>query len=214
MVLCDRCGSRMPAVRATMEAKIGRAYRGLDLTLDCFPEDDVPDDPNAAIRVGLHTSRHEGDTCCAWQSRDVPACFSAPSTSLKAVTQLQLAAASLYIHTFLRSCVTSCYFVLLALSLDLMLDCFPEDDVPDDPNAAIRVGLHVTHVMFCGYKHQFYLASANLAVCFCETMCLTIPMQQSGWVCRHECLRHTSVLWWPQRLQDASCCVCVFTAPM
>jgi hypothetical protein len=53
MVLCDRRGTRMPAVRATMEAKIGRAYRGLDLTLDCFPDDDVPDDPNAAIRVSL-----------------------------------------------------------------------------------------------------------------------------------------------------------------
>eukprot|EP00882_Tetradesmus_deserticola_P003525 GHRQ01003730.1.p1 GENE.GHRQ01003730.1~~GHRQ01003730.1.p1 ORF type:complete len:435 (+),score=181.80 GHRQ01003730.1:307-1611(+) len=51
MVICDRCGTRMPAVRATIEAKIGRAYRGLDLTLDCFPEDDVPDDPNAAIRA-------------------------------------------------------------------------------------------------------------------------------------------------------------------
>jgi hypothetical protein len=51
MVLCDRCGTRMPAVRSTMEAKIGRAYRGLDISLDCFPEDDVPDDPNAAIRV-------------------------------------------------------------------------------------------------------------------------------------------------------------------
>lgn len=51
MVLCDRCGMRMPAVRATMEAKIGKAYCGLDLTIDCFPEDDVPDDPSAAIRV-------------------------------------------------------------------------------------------------------------------------------------------------------------------
>jgi hypothetical protein len=51
MVLCDRCGTRMPAVRSTIEAKIGRAYRGLDISLDCFPEDDVPDDPNAAIRV-------------------------------------------------------------------------------------------------------------------------------------------------------------------
>jgi hypothetical protein len=27
MVLCDRCGTRMPAVRSTIEAKIGRAYR-------------------------------------------------------------------------------------------------------------------------------------------------------------------------------------------
>lgn len=52
MVLCDRCGSRMPAVRATMEAKIGK-YRGLDLALECFPDDDVPDDPHAALKVGV-----------------------------------------------------------------------------------------------------------------------------------------------------------------
>jgi hypothetical protein len=47
MVLSDRCGTRMPAVRATMDAKIGKAYKGLDLTIECFPADDVPDDPNA-----------------------------------------------------------------------------------------------------------------------------------------------------------------------
>ena len=53
MVLCDRCGTRMPAVRATMEAKIGRVYRGLDLSIDCFPGDDVQDDPDAALKVWL-----------------------------------------------------------------------------------------------------------------------------------------------------------------
>lgn len=51
MVLCDRCGTRMPAVRATMEAKIGRAYRGLDLAIDCFPGDDVHDDPDATLKA-------------------------------------------------------------------------------------------------------------------------------------------------------------------
>lgn len=60
MVLCDRCGTRMPAVRSTMEQKIGKVYRGLDLTLECFPEDDVQDDPDATMKVtntaglGLH----------------------------------------------------------------------------------------------------------------------------------------------------------------
>jgi len=51
MVLCDRSGTRMPAVRATVEAKIGRVYKGLDTTLECYPEDDVADDPNAFKRV-------------------------------------------------------------------------------------------------------------------------------------------------------------------
>ncbi|GBF95493.1 D-galacturonic acid reductase [Raphidocelis subcapitata] len=47
MVLCDRCGTRMPAVRATIEAKIGSVYAGLDTALECFPADDVPDDADA-----------------------------------------------------------------------------------------------------------------------------------------------------------------------
>jgi hypothetical protein len=51
MVLCDRCGTRMPAVRATIDAKIGKVYKGLDLTLECFPADDVPDDPDAFKKV-------------------------------------------------------------------------------------------------------------------------------------------------------------------
>lgn len=43
----------MPAVRATMEQKIGKVYRGLDLTVECFPPDDEQDDPDAAIKVGI-----------------------------------------------------------------------------------------------------------------------------------------------------------------
>lgn len=59
MVLCDRCGTRMPDVRATMERNIGRAYKGLDLTLECFPADDVEDDPQAfnTVRVCLDQER-------------------------------------------------------------------------------------------------------------------------------------------------------------
>lgn len=63
MVLCDRCGTRMPAVRATVDAKIGQVYKGLDLTLECHPADDVEDDPEAFRKVGrwklrgCHSSR-------------------------------------------------------------------------------------------------------------------------------------------------------------
>jgi hypothetical protein len=51
MVLCDRSGTRMPAVRENMQKKIGEVYKGLDLTLDCFPADDVADDPDAFVKV-------------------------------------------------------------------------------------------------------------------------------------------------------------------
>jgi hypothetical protein len=51
MVLCDRAGTRMPAVRATIERNIGAVYKGLDTTLECFPADDVADDPDAYKKV-------------------------------------------------------------------------------------------------------------------------------------------------------------------
>lgn len=57
MLLADRCGTRMPAVRATVAAKIGSVYKGLDTTLECFPADDVQDDPDAYKKVSsTHTS--------------------------------------------------------------------------------------------------------------------------------------------------------------
>lgn len=31
--------------------QIGDAYKGLDLSLDCFPADDVEDDPEAYLKV-------------------------------------------------------------------------------------------------------------------------------------------------------------------
>lgn len=67
MALCDRCGTRMPAVRATMEAKIGRVYRGLDLSIDCFPDDDVQDDPHAAVKVCAEDTVIRCDTSCRMQ---------------------------------------------------------------------------------------------------------------------------------------------------
>jgi hypothetical protein len=59
MVLCDRSGTRMPAVRATIEAKIGSVYAGLDTSLECFPADDVPDDPDGYKKAG----RGRGAAC-------------------------------------------------------------------------------------------------------------------------------------------------------
>ena len=47
ILLCDAVGTRMPAARATMKEKIGDVYAGMDLTLECFPGDDVPWDPDA-----------------------------------------------------------------------------------------------------------------------------------------------------------------------
>ena len=55
MVLCDRSGTRMPAVRENMQKKIGEVYKGLDLTIDCFPADDVADDPEAFVTVRPRT---------------------------------------------------------------------------------------------------------------------------------------------------------------
>jgi D-galacturonate reductase len=48
LAICDRAGTRMPAVRATIATKIGAVYAGLDTTaLECFPADDVADDADA-----------------------------------------------------------------------------------------------------------------------------------------------------------------------
>ena len=43
----------MPAVRQTMDNNIGSVYRGLDLELECFPDDHVQDDPQAFLKAGL-----------------------------------------------------------------------------------------------------------------------------------------------------------------
>lgn len=50
-MLCDAVGTRMPAARATMKEKIGDVYRDMDLTLECFPGDDVAWDPDAYKRA-------------------------------------------------------------------------------------------------------------------------------------------------------------------
>jgi hypothetical protein len=51
-----------------MEAKIGKVYRGLDLSIDCFPGDDVQDDPEAALKVGCQVGCVLGQVdVCIWQ---------------------------------------------------------------------------------------------------------------------------------------------------
>lgn len=51
ILLCDAVGTRMPAARATMQQKIGDEYVGMDLTLECFPADDVEWDAEAYKRA-------------------------------------------------------------------------------------------------------------------------------------------------------------------
>ncbi|GLI67187.1 hypothetical protein VaNZ11_011405 [Volvox africanus] len=51
IVLCDMYGKRMPEVRATVRRKIADVYDGLDTYLECFPEDDVEQQPTAYLRA-------------------------------------------------------------------------------------------------------------------------------------------------------------------
>jgi D-galacturonate reductase len=41
ILLADVDGRRLPLARALMEEKIGRAYKGMDLTLECWPKDET-----------------------------------------------------------------------------------------------------------------------------------------------------------------------------
>lgn len=47
ILLCDAQGTRLPAARACMAEKIGAVYKDMDLTLECFPGDEVPFDTTA-----------------------------------------------------------------------------------------------------------------------------------------------------------------------
>ena len=47
ILLCDAAGTRLPAARAAMARKIGAVYRGLDVTVECHPRDDVAFDATA-----------------------------------------------------------------------------------------------------------------------------------------------------------------------
>lgn len=59
LVLCDICGTKLPAVREALRTKVGEAYRGMDTSLECFPADDVAYDPNAYKKA--IQSMHRGD---------------------------------------------------------------------------------------------------------------------------------------------------------
>lgn len=50
-MLCDICGTKLPDVRSTMRRKIGDVYKDMDLTVECFPGDDVEFDPDAYKKV-------------------------------------------------------------------------------------------------------------------------------------------------------------------
>jgi D-galacturonate reductase len=60
ILLCDALGTRLPAARACMQEKIGDVYKGMDLTLECFPADDVAWDDQAHIKA-MDTMR-KGDS--------------------------------------------------------------------------------------------------------------------------------------------------------
>jgi len=47
LVMADACGTKMAAVRETMQKKIGDAYQGMDLTMTTLPADDVAFDAEA-----------------------------------------------------------------------------------------------------------------------------------------------------------------------
>mmetsp|Transcript_39454 Transcript_39454/g.111807 ORF Transcript_39454/g.111807 Transcript_39454/m.111807 type:complete len:273 (-) Transcript_39454:1025-1843(-) len=47
LVLCDICGTKLPKVRETLKRKIGDVYTDMDITVECFPSDDVQHDPSA-----------------------------------------------------------------------------------------------------------------------------------------------------------------------
>ena len=49
ILLCDAVGTRLPLARKCMETKIGNVYKGLDVSLECFPADDVAFDGAAYI---------------------------------------------------------------------------------------------------------------------------------------------------------------------
>lgn len=53
IALCDICGTKLPAVRETLKRKIADIYVDMDISLECFPEDDVEHDPDAYKRVSI-----------------------------------------------------------------------------------------------------------------------------------------------------------------
>jgi D-galacturonate reductase len=72
LVLVDRSGTRMPAVRATLQRNIGDAYVGLDPSvIETLPADDVQDDPDAYLRA--MALMKPGDACIIFTPDDTHA---------------------------------------------------------------------------------------------------------------------------------------------
>lgn len=88
MVLCDACGTKLPAVRQTLQSKIGDLYRGMDITLECFPADDVEHDPDAVTKVRSSPLRpapvvqYTVPYCIAMRLNAVPPAPSSPHSRL------------------------------------------------------------------------------------------------------------------------------------
>ena len=53
IVLCDICGTKLPAVRQTLKDKIADVYKDMDISLECFPGDEIQHDPLAVQKVDL-----------------------------------------------------------------------------------------------------------------------------------------------------------------
>ena len=51
ILLADAMGTKLPLARETMREKIGQVYKGLDLTVECFPADDVAFDALASEKA-------------------------------------------------------------------------------------------------------------------------------------------------------------------
>ena len=51
LVLCDHSGWNFPAIRATLQTKIANVYKGMDVSVETVPEDDVERDEEAYIKV-------------------------------------------------------------------------------------------------------------------------------------------------------------------
>jgi D-galacturonate reductase len=60
VLLADAMGTKLPLARETMKEKIGDVYKGLDITVECFPADDVAFDPLACEKAMDTMQRGDG----------------------------------------------------------------------------------------------------------------------------------------------------------
>jgi len=60
VLLADAMGTKLPLARETMQEKIGDVYKGLDISVECFPADDVAFDPLACEKAMDTMQRGDG----------------------------------------------------------------------------------------------------------------------------------------------------------